>query len=616
MRNLSYTLMLTGLLLAGAWQPSIAGDASLVEHRYRVLTLNTSDPYLPAFLGLDAAARAAITARLGSQVEFFVESLDMLRFPRSQDEVDSIARLLERYRQIPIDVVIAAGPGAWDFAHKHRSLWPDASIVFEGTTREGIDLSALREQDGGVLLDYDARGTLELALRLLPETRHVVLVAGNSKDDRWFMDYAQRALQPWSDRLEFTYLTDRSIALVAAEVGQLPAGSIVFFLNMFLDSTGVPNVPRPEIGTIAAASSVPVFSMIDTHIGAGGIAGSIVPWSDQGTRVGELVVDLLQDKRLATREPPAAPPARCIADWRELQRWNIKADRLPPGCEVRFRPQSIWEQHRRQAMAALAIILAQGLLIAGLLLQRRRRRLAEAALARQREELTHAARLATVGELTAAITHEINQPLAAILANVSSAELLVGSGKAGNAELLQVLADVRRDDLRASQVIKRLRALLVTHEEVREPVDVNAVTEEALLLVDAEAQRRQVVLTRAFAGMLPLVSGDRVQLQQVILNLVMNAMEAVSLVEPDRRKVEIFTRRNEAGVQVSVVDQGTGISAENAARLFESFYTTKRQGMGLGLSIAFSIVDAHGGRLWADSGRATGAAFHFTLPAA
>jgi signal transduction histidine kinase len=312
-------------------------------------------------------------------------------------------------------------------------------------------------------------------------------------------------------------------------------------------------------------------------------------------------------------QPPASPT--CIADWRKLRHWGIDASLLPDGCEVRFRELSTWERYRWQIDLAILIMFAQTALIAALLFQRYRRRQAEHAGAQLRVELAHAGRLATIGELTAAIAHEVNQPLGAILANVDSAEMLLESDDPRIGDVRQILADIRRDDLRANEVIKRLRALLAKHETARERIDLNETVMEVLQVLESEAQRRNVELVTEFDPGIPRIRGDRVHLQQILLNLVLNGMEAMVDTHVTARCVTVRTAlRPDENAEVAVSDRGHGIAHDQLPRLFDSFFTTKQRGMGLGLSIAKSIVEAHGGRIWAEPDRGNGATFRFTLP--
>jgi PAS domain S-box-containing protein len=230
-----------------------------------------------------------------------------------------------------------------------------------------------------------------------------------------------------------------------------------------------------------------------------------------------------------------------------------------------------------------------------------------------RQELAHAARLAIVGELTASIAHEINQPLGAILSNADAAEMLLESSPAPLDEVRQILDDIRKDDLRASEVIRRLRTLLRKREMEVQPVDLNDMILEVLRLVRAEAGRRVVAVETSLAVDLPLVRGDKIHLQQVLLNLLLNGMEAMADA-PGGRRITVRSSVDGNGlVEIAVSDTGSGIAPDRLPRLFDPFFSTKKEGMGLGLSIARSLVEAHGGRIWAEN-NPEGATFRFTLP--
>jgi signal transduction histidine kinase len=232
-----------------------------------------------------------------------------------------------------------------------------------------------------------------------------------------------------------------------------------------------------------------------------------------------------------------------------------------------------------------------------------------------RRELTHASRLAVLGELTASIAHEINQPLGAFLSNADAAELLLDSSHAPLDEVRQILDDIRKDDLRASEVIRRLRALSQKRAIEVQPVDLNEAISEVFKLLRAESGRRGVVVEAELAAGLPIVRGDKVQLQQVLLNLFLNGMEAMTDVAGAKKLTVRSGLDGNCCVEIAVSDVGHGVAPDRLPRLFDPFFSTKREGMGLGLSIARSLVEAHGGRICADSNPNTGATFRFTVPA-
>jgi len=231
-------------------------------------------------------------------------------------------------------------------------------------------------------------------------------------------------------------------------------------------------------------------------------------------------------------------------------------------------------------------------------------------------ELAHANRVATMGQLTASIAHEVNQPLTAVVAN---AEACLGWLRRRTPDVDAACSSVEwiiADGNRASEVIRRVRALANKTSLEKVPLDVNDVVRETIPLVQRELISHQVLLRMELAPTLPMILGDRIQLQQVIINLVMNGIESMQSVTDRPRELVVRSRQDETQqVLVSVADCGVGISAENADRLFNAFFTTKSSGMGMGLSICRSIIDAHGGRLWATPCEPQGALFQFTIPA-
>jgi C4-dicarboxylate-specific signal transduction histidine kinase len=261
------------------------------------------------------------------------------------------------------------------------------------------------------------------------------------------------------------------------------------------------------------------------------------------------------------------------------------------------------------------VMLLQAALIIGLMLEHRRRRRLEVEGRQRMAELAHMNRQATAGQLSASIAHELNQPLGAILNNVEAAALMIKSPSLNLEEIETILDDIRRDDHRASEVIKRLRRLLTRGAFDPQDVDLNEVVREVLQIVSAQAAARDVKLDSKLAPQRLRVNGDRVQLQQVILNLLVNGIEAIAEVPNGVREITCRSWASDGQALVSIRDTGPGIPADRLEQLFEPFFTTKQDGMGMGLSISHAIVEAHGGKISAE-GRTSGAVFHVSLPLA
>jgi C4-dicarboxylate-specific signal transduction histidine kinase len=244
------------------------------------------------------------------------------------------------------------------------------------------------------------------------------------------------------------------------------------------------------------------------------------------------------------------------------------------------------------------------------------RKRAEEDLQKAREDLARVNRILTVGELTASIAHELNQPLAAVMINANACERWLASEPPNILEANRALRNISRDASRASEVISRIRALLMKSATRRVELRIDEVIHDVASLVQAQVVAHDVTLLIEIEPALPRLLADRVQLQQLILNLVLNALESMSAVPGKRVLTLQAARRGPGAVLVSVRDTGTGLDPQQLEKVFEPFFTTKADGMGMGLAISRSIVEAHEGRLWAARNDGPGATFQFTLPAA
>jgi len=245
------------------------------------------------------------------------------------------------------------------------------------------------------------------------------------------------------------------------------------------------------------------------------------------------------------------------------------------------------------------------------------RKRAEIAWHDARDALSRATRLTVMGELSASIAHEINQPLTAIITNGQACERFLGFSPPDLDEVKDAVGEIVRDGRRASEVLKRIRAMSKNTVPERGPVDVNHAIAEVLALTRDELQRNRVAVQADLRIKLPTIMADRVQLQQVVLNLVMNGIDAMRAITDRPRILTVRSQLNDQGnIVVNVVDSGVGLDPANRDRIFESFFTTKPEGMGMGLAISNTIIEAHRGRLWAESGSPFGAVFGFTLPLA
>ncbi|HEX4762968.1 MAG TPA: ATP-binding protein [Usitatibacter sp.] len=592
-----------------------AADPPAKPDPWRVVVIRSWDAMYPVNVMREQALRTALAEQAPRNVEVFTEEIDPLRFPGAI-EADLAAVLKRKYAGMKIDVVVPSGLEPLEFAQRFREdVWPGAAIVFNGVIDGALEGWKRPARTTGVVMSLDIAGSLNLGAELAPNAKRVYLISGTSSFDHSFLEIAVRQAAQLKKPFEIHFLVGLPRQALLERVREIPADSLVMYLTVLRDGAGLVSGPNASTAMmVAEASPVPLLTAIHTQFGRGAVGGSSSRFDLHGRIAGQLVRSVLEGADPDHIPIRVAPAPICEVDWRGLQRWNIPETRVPTRCAVTNRPLNLWQAYFWPIVAMIAIIFAQAALISSLVVQRQRRRRAETQLQARSAEMAQVARMSMVGALTASIAHEINQPIGAILSNAEAAQMMLDQGTLDSDKLREILADIRAEDLRASEVIRGLRNLLSRREWRPVALDVNDQVAEALRHVAFDAARRNVRLSPIFGNPVPPVMGDAVQLQQVVINLVMNAMDAVAEVPEAVREVRIETRARSEGAEIAVSDLGPGLAQEDAERLFHTAFTTKRDGMGFGLSIVHTILDIHRGRVVYEPNVPRGAIFRVILP--
>ena len=585
------------------------------ERAKRVLMVHSFGSTAPPFTTHSTAFETTLTQEMGKRVDLDQVSLDMARYAQPDMEEPFVEFLLKRLGKWDPDLVVPVGSPAGRFVAKYRNrLFPHTPVIYTGMDLRTLPPGAF---DNATFVgeSFNVAGLVEDILQLAPDTTNIAVVLGASPLERYWTVEFRRAFEPFTNRVSFTWFNDLTFDQMLERVAKLPPRSFILIGLLLRDASGVTYNQDDALQRLHAVANAPINGMYQHQLGLGIVGGHLYQAEVQGAESARIAIRILRGEPALNFPPMIVPPQGPRYDWRELQRWNISADRLPPGSLILFRQPTVWDRYRWWIVGALFILALQAVMIAGLLLQRTRRHRAEAALQRNREELAHVTRVSTVGELTTSVAHELNQPLGAILSNADAAEMFLAADPPALDEVRDILADIRKDDQRASEVIRRMRSLLRKRELTPQSIEINEVVEEVLRLLSIDASARKVAMKFERTTSLPRVWCDPVHFQQVVLNLVLNGMEAMAGLEEEKRQVVVRTGPGDNGtVKVAVADYGPGVPVDRLPKLFEPFFTTKKEGMGMGLSIARTIVEAHHGQIWAENNGGVGATFYFTVP--
>jgi signal transduction histidine kinase len=517
------------------------------------------------------------------------------------------------------DLVVSVGAPAANFLLQHREqLFPSVTPIVAAAVSQNLVPAGLTANDTVIVFSFEFVGLFENILRVLPETKNVIVLSGNSPNEKSYLQGMRTSLEPFTNRVTFAWLNEMSFDDMLRRTAALPPRSLIIAPTRYryLDVAGVMQIPSEAVRRLYAVANAPIFGLFDDYVGSGIVGAPVSPVPVTGRLTASAAARILHGEAAGDIKTPPIGYSTLRFDWREMQRWGISASRLPPGSELLFRPPTAWEQYRWQIVMIAGALLAQLLLIVGLLHERRRRRYAEVESRRRFSELAHINRSATAGELSASIAHEVRQPLASIAANGSAALRWLKRTTPDLGEAQAALERVVGEAHRASDVLGTIRSMFKKSDQKKGAVDVNILVEEVLTLLHSDLLRRRILVeTRLRAG-LPEVMANRVQLQQVILNLLVNAADAMDSVTERDRVLKVTSEKQEpTGVLIKVEDSGLGVEPKDIERIFEPFYTTKTEGMGMGLSICRSIVESHGGRLIATPGHSCGLIMEVSLSA-
>jgi signal transduction histidine kinase len=532
-----------------------------------------------------------------------------------------IGYLQALYGAKPPDLIVALGAPAAEFVQRYRAqLFPKTPMMFTSVEARRVQYDKLTEYDTVAAAAHNFPAAIETILKVLPDTKVIAVVNGASPNETFWQGVLERELAPFSGRVELRWYNKLSFEDILKDAAHLPPHSAIFWHLMSVDAAGVTHEGTAALHRLSAAADAPIFSYLDGFFDGSIVGGSMHSIEKGMTIAAAAAIRILNGEKAGDVKVAPSQFELPRFDWRQMQRFGISDSHLPPGSTVYFREPSVWERYLWLIASVVAVFLIQAGLIAILLREHRRRQFAEVQSRQRMTELAHVNRFATAGELTASIAHEINQPLGSILTNAETAAAILQSQRPDIAalsdvvELREIVNDILQDDRRATEVIRRMRSLLKKAPFELKQLDLNEVVQETVRFLSALTVSRKFEMVNVITPDALPILGDRIQLQQVILNLVLNGVEAMKDTSHESRTISIRTARVEQFAELSVSDRGPGIPEDKLKQVFEPFYSSKAEGMGMGLSIARTIIEAHNGFISASNREHGGASFAIRLP--
>ena len=548
-------------------------------------------------------------------LDIIENSLVTARFSDENPDAPFVEYLSALFAKRPLDLIVSIGAPAADFVQRHRRrLFPSTPMVLTAVDQRRVQYSNLTGDDVAVAVNINYLSAFENILQVLPDTKEVIVVVGTSPIEKFWKDAIGKQAEPLTNRIKLSWTDELPFEELLKQASALPPHTAIFWELMIVDAAGVVHEGDLSLERLHAVANAPIFSYDESFFGSAIVGGPLLIVADTSRLTATVAVRILNGEKAGDIKVSPVEFSAPRFDWGQMQRWGISEKNLPPGSEILFRDPTVWGQYRAYILAAAAAILIQAALIFWLLYEHRRRHLAEVQARNSMAELTQLNRLATAGELSAAIAHEIRQPIAGMVAMANAAVRWLSREIPDIGEARDAMNNVVATGHHASDVITNVRELFGKDTQEKTPTDVNKLIRKVLALVYIDLRKHSIETQLNLSEQLPPLIGNEVQLRQVVLNLVMNAIELMASVA-ELRVLSIkseFTEHN--SVLVSIADTGSGIDVANLNRIFAPMFTTKTRGMGMGLSICKSIIDSHNGGIWVSAGVPRGSIFHFELP--
>jgi signal transduction histidine kinase len=538
---------------------------------------------------------------------------------------DHARQIIEMYNnksyETNFDLLITVGPGINALLLKYgQNLLKTSPVLNLDIEIPGrVSLQDLHVQTGiEILAKFNINSTLKTAFSLFPAYKNVYVIGGSSNVDSFFMSLVEKTKTQFEPAYNFKLISGISMDSTIRLVKKIPSNSIIIVPNYNKDARNMAFSTPEALKFISNSALAPVFTISDVFSKKeGGIGGYVFSYTFYGKEAGRIANEMLSGKLSKDITVNENSLYQNIYDWQQLKRWKLIGSNAIPSSSIFYNKEfDFFAEYGWYILAVMLFLVLESLLIVYLFRLNKRQK----AIVKQKAEadnlyrvIAREQRLMTMVQLTASLSHELSQPLTAILYNTQALLEYQKSGEAEPGEIEELLLKIIKDDKRAGGLISSVRSLMKLEVREKENVDIDAIIQDTVSLFDPEAIQKRIKVNFNYSKNSVFVFGDKIQLQQVLLNLLYNAAHAMENIIAESRIIQIDQRIDKGSVIVSVSDTGEGIEEEVKESLFNPFVTSRKTGFGIGLAVSRTIIVNHEGEIWASNISGGGAEFSFRL---
>jgi signal transduction histidine kinase len=576
---------------------------------------------IPAYQVFLDGFRRSISETLDQPSNIIIEYLDVGRSENEEYARYIIDMYNSKFKENKIDLLVAIGPGIIPVLEKYDldalKTSPIINIDIDYPGRKPSRyLNKMNSLE--VILDINCSRTIRKAFELFPDHADVYVISGVSVTDKYLTSTVEKSIKEFEPVHNFAFISGLTIDSTIRFVKKIPASSLVLVASYLLDKNNIPFSTPEVINLISHYCKAPVLPITDSFVrNEGGIGGFLYSYRNVGMEVGRISQKILEGSSPNDLKIDTQRFYQNIYNWQELKKWHLlNSSAIPKNSIFLYQEISFFSRYKWYFIGFLIFIFTQSLMIIYLFRLNKRQKGITAKMMEtenMHRELIRIDRLAKMTELTAALSHELNQPLTAILYSAQAGKRFLQSGKLDQKLSEEIFDNIIEDDKRAGGIISSVKSLMKLEFREKEKINLNSLILETNDIIHSDAIRQRIKVMIHLNGEPVYVHGDKVQLQQVLLNILRNASNAMEDNASDNKTLEIYMQTGRGSVTVSVRDSGPGIDNAVIKKLFKPFVTTSPTGFGIGLALSRSIIEKHKGEIWAKNLEKGGAEFSFRL---